>query len=151
MAALWRNDGSGWHALAPAGFPDEAALHGLVEDAPQLLPLSGSPQLVVVGREVSVGGGYADLIAVEPSGRLVVIEVKLAKNAEARRAVAVASPRDLTAGWSYTALSRARGQTRLLLYDHDLAESRGEFVPAAQTQRQSGAISSHARRTDHCL
>ena len=25
-----------------------------------------------------------------------------------------ASPRDLTAGWSYTALSRARGETRLL-------------------------------------
>lgn len=87
MAALWRDDGSGWNALAPAGFPDEAALHGLVEDAPQLLPLSGSPRMVVVGREVSLGGGYADLIAVEPSGRLVVIEVKLAKNAEARRAV----------------------------------------------------------------
>ncbi len=87
MAALWRNDGSGWHALAPAGFPDEAALHGLVEDAPQLLPLSGSPRLVVVGREVPLGGGYADLIAIEPSGRLAVIEVKLSKNAEARRAV----------------------------------------------------------------
>jgi hypothetical protein len=43
--------------------------------------------MVVVGREVSLGGGYADLVAVEPSGRLVVIEVKLARNAEARRAV----------------------------------------------------------------
>src|SRR5207245_6798225 len=30
------------------------------------------------------------------------------------RAIVVASPRDLTAGWSYTALSRARGETRLL-------------------------------------
>jgi len=48
-------------------------------------------------------------------------------------AVVVASPRDLTAGWSYTALSRARGQTRLLVYDHDLAEDRGEFAPAEQT------------------
>ncbi len=68
-------------------FPDEAALHGLVEGAPQLLPLSGSPQLVVVGREVPLGGGYADLLAVERSGRMAVIEVKLAKNSEARRAV----------------------------------------------------------------
>ena len=46
----------------------------------------------------------------------------------------MASPRDLTAGWSYTALSRARGQTRLLIYDHDLAEGRSEFAPSEQTQ-----------------
>ena len=87
MTALWHNDGSGWRALAPAGFPEEAALHALVEGAPQLLPLSGSPLLVVVGREVRLGSGYADLVAVEPSGRIAVIEVKLASNAEARRAV----------------------------------------------------------------
>lgn len=87
VTALWHNDGAGWGLLAPAAFPDEAALHGLVEEAPQLLPLSGAPQLVVVGREVPLGGGYADLVAVEASGRIVVIEVKLARNSEARRAV----------------------------------------------------------------
>jgi hypothetical protein len=87
VTAIWRHDGTTWHILSPIGFPDEAALHGLVEDAPQLLPLSGSPQLVVLGREVRLGSGYADLVAVEPSGRLVIIEVKLARNAEARRAV----------------------------------------------------------------
>lgn len=75
MTALWRNDGSGWGLLAPGGFPDEAALHELVEEAPQLLPLSGAPRLVVVGREVPLGGGFADLIAVERSGRMAVIEV----------------------------------------------------------------------------
>jgi conjugative relaxase-like TrwC/TraI family protein len=47
-------------------------------------------------------------------------------------ALVVASPRDLTAGWSYTALSRARGQTRLLIHDHQLAEERSEFAPAEQ-------------------
>ena len=87
LTALWRNDGSGWGLLAAAGFADEAALHGLVEEAPQLLPLSGAPQLVVVGREVALGGGYVDLLAVEASGRVAVIEVKLARNSEARRAV----------------------------------------------------------------
>jgi hypothetical protein len=51
------------------------------------LPLSGSPGIVVVGREVAVGNGYADLIAIETSGRPVIIEIKLAANAEARRAV----------------------------------------------------------------
>jgi hypothetical protein len=87
VTAIWRNDGSGWRALAPAGFPDEQALHRLVEEAPQLLPLSGSPRLAVIGKEVPLGGGFADLLTVESLGRLTVIEVKLAKNAEARRAI----------------------------------------------------------------
>jgi hypothetical protein len=52
-----------------------------------MLPLAGSPRLTVLGREVGLGAGYADLIAVESSGRLVIIEVKLAGNAESRRAV----------------------------------------------------------------
>lgn len=87
MTAIWQNDGTGWRLLGPAGFPDEQALHGLVEGAPQILPLAGTPRLTVVGREVLLGGNYADLIAVEPSGRLAVVEIKLRRNAEARRAV----------------------------------------------------------------
>lgn len=87
MAALWSHDGETWKALAPTGFPDEATLHTLVEQAPHLLPLAGAPRLLVVGREVALGSGYADLIAVESSGRLAIIEIKLARNAEARRAV----------------------------------------------------------------
>jgi hypothetical protein len=76
MTAIWRNDGTGWRLLAPTGFPDEAALHDLVEETPQILPLAGAPRLVVVGREVLLGNGYADLLAVESSGRLVVVEIK---------------------------------------------------------------------------
>jgi hypothetical protein len=41
----------------------------------------------VLRREVRLGSGFADLIAVESTGRLIVIEVKLAGNAESRRAV----------------------------------------------------------------
>ncbi len=48
-------------------------------------------------------------------------------------AIVVASPRDLTAGWSYTALSRARETTRLLVYDDDLKRERSEFAPTDQT------------------
>ncbi len=48
-------------------------------------------------------------------------------------AIVVASPRDLTAGWSYTALSRAREATRLLVYDDDLERERSEFAPNDQT------------------
>jgi hypothetical protein len=87
MTSIWVSSGEGWDLLPPTGFPDERTLHALVERSPELLPLAGGPQLVVLGREVPLGGGYADLLAVEPPGRLVLIEVKLAANAEARRAV----------------------------------------------------------------
>src|SRR5262245_45474565 len=87
MTAIWSNRGEGWVLLSPAGFPDEASLHSLIEQSPQLLPLAGTPRLTILGREVRLGSGSADLVAVEPNGRLVVIEVKLANNAEARRAV----------------------------------------------------------------
>ncbi len=87
MTAIWQNDESGWHLLSPTGFPNEEKLHTLVEKAPHLLPLAGSPRLIVPGREVQLGNGYADLIAIEPTGRIAIIEIKLARNAEARRAV----------------------------------------------------------------
>jgi conjugative relaxase-like TrwC/TraI family protein len=45
-------------------------------------------------------------------------------------ATVVASPHDLSAGWSYTALSRARGHTRLLVYEDRYAADRSEFAPA---------------------
>ncbi len=87
MTAIWENDGNGWRLMAPSGFPDEASLHALVEQAPNILPLAGGPRLVILGREVLLGANWADLIAIEPSGRLTILEIKLAKNAEARRAV----------------------------------------------------------------
>lgn len=52
-----------------------------------MLPLSGTPQLLILGREVPLGPGYADLIAAETGGRPVIIEVKLEQNPDARRAV----------------------------------------------------------------
>ncbi|HSW42736.1 MAG TPA: hypothetical protein VLM76_09530 [Patescibacteria group bacterium] len=87
MTAIWAKADGAWRTLVPGGFPLEADLHTLVEDAPELLPLAGGPRLTIVGREVPIGPGYADLIAVEPDGRIAIIEVKLAKNGEARRAV----------------------------------------------------------------
>jgi hypothetical protein len=65
VTAIWQDDGTGW----------------------ALLPLAGSPRLVMVGREVQLGSGWGDLMALEPSGRVVLIENKLARNAEARHAV----------------------------------------------------------------
>ena len=62
------------------------------------------------------------------------------------QAIVVASPHDLTAGWSYTALSRARGHTRLLdpRRPRPRAE-RGEFAPAdRRADRQAAASCSRA-------
>lgn len=87
MSAIWTEGSEGWQVLSPQGFRDEAALHDLIEQAPSLLPLAGSPQLTIVGREVSLGPNRADLLAIESSGRPCIIEVKLAYNSEARRAV----------------------------------------------------------------
>src|SRR5260370_4806129 len=87
MTAIWQNDGSGWHLLSPTGFTNEEKLHTLVEKAHQLLARAGSPRLIVLGREVQLGNGYADLVAIEPTGRIAIVEIKLARNAEARRAV----------------------------------------------------------------
>jgi hypothetical protein len=46
------------------------------------------------------------------------------------QAIVVGSPRDLSAGWSYTALSRARGHTSLLVHDDHPDRDRDDLAPA---------------------
>jgi len=48
-------------------------------------------------------------------------------------ATVIASPRDLTAGWSYTALSRARGHTQLFIHEGEHEHERSEFAPTDNT------------------
>jgi len=87
MSPLWVTDGDDWQTLDTTPFPSEGALHDRVEEAPHLLPLSGDPQVIILGREVQLGPGRADLLAVEPNGRPVLIEVKLKGSNEAKRAI----------------------------------------------------------------
>ncbi len=136
MTAVWHQDVSRWKLLAPAGFPDEAALHALVEQAPQLLPLAGTPQLVILGREVLLGGNYADLIAMESTGRLVVIEIKLARNAEARRAV-------IAQILTYAAYLRGLDPRVLeqdILGSHLTTRGYGTLVEAVTANDQTGSL-----------
>jgi hypothetical protein len=67
------------------------------------------------------------------------------QGATVEQAIVLASPRDLTAGWSYTALSRARGETRLLIVDvhHD---ERSEFAPAGSALSREPLLARVARR-----
>lgn len=87
MTGIWTNSGEGWEWGKPRAFEDETTLHELIKENPQFLPLSGSPRLVVLGSEVQLGTGYADILAVESSGRPTIIEVKLGRNPEARKAI----------------------------------------------------------------
>jgi hypothetical protein len=140
MTAIWNNDGSGWRLLVPSGFIDEAALHTLVEDAPHLLPLAGSPSLAVIGREVQLSNGYADLLAVEPSGRLVVIEVKLARNSEARRAVVA----QVLSYAAYLAGTEPHVLERELVGRYLSERGHGSLADAAAASDQSGSFSLEA-------
>jgi hypothetical protein len=56
VTAIWETDPNGdWLTLAPTAYLAEAELHDLVRDAPQVLPLAGTPHLTVLGREVRLG------------------------------------------------------------------------------------------------
>ena len=87
LPAIWTKLNDDWNIAPSEGFPDEATLHRLIDATPDMLPLAGSPNITILGSEVQLGTGYADLLGIESSGRPVVIEIKLAKNSEARRAI----------------------------------------------------------------
>src|SRR5579864_4941475 len=143
MTAIWQNDESGWHLLSPTGFPNEATLHTLVEQAPHLLPLAGVPRLIVLGREVQLGSGYADLIAIEPTGRLAIIEIKLARNAEARRAV-------IAQVLAYASYLWGLDQTELeqdVLYQHLRSRGYESLAHAVESNDQEGSFDAEAFST----
>lgn len=87
MTSIWSEGDEGWDLLTPSGFPDEKTLQDLVFRSSGMLPLGGAPTLVMLGREVKLATGYVDVLAIEPTGRPVMIEVKLQNNSESRRAV----------------------------------------------------------------
>lgn len=87
MTEIWRKDGDRWSTIKPIGFTNEDELHSRIVEAPELLPLSGQPFLGAAFREVGLGGGSADVLAFSTKGRPVIIEVKLSKNPETKRAV----------------------------------------------------------------
>lgn len=139
MAGIWINSGTdeaGWTLGAPRPFPDEKTLHGLIAENPQLLPLAGSPQLTILGSEVQLGAGYADILAVEPSGRPAIIEVKLAKNSEARRAIVsqVLAYAAFLQGLTVESLEQVNLQAHLKLAGY------GSILEAVQANDQDGEV-----------
>jgi hypothetical protein len=68
------------------------------------------------------------------------------QGATVEEAIVLASPRDLTAGWSYTALSRARESTRILIHDEQLSHERSELAPAEVCHAERAVILASAAR-----
>ena len=136
MTGIWTNTGKGWELGSPQAFQDEAALHGLIEQNPRLLPLAGSPSLTVLGSEIQLGTGYADILAVESSGRPTIIEVKLASNPEARRAIVsqVIAYAAFLQGFDVASLEQ--GPLRKPLADAGY----GSILDVVQAQDQEGAV-----------
>ena len=136
MAGIWTNTGEGWELGSPQAFQDEATLHGLIEKNPLLLPLAGSPRLTILGSEIQLGSGYADMLAVEASGRPVIIEVKLASNPEARRAIVsqVIAYAAFLRGSNIDSLEQ--GPLRRSLSDANYES----ILEAVQAQDQEGAV-----------
>ena len=126
--------GNGWELADAHPFSDEATLQRLVAENPQLLPLAGSPRVFTLGREIRLGTGKADILAVEASGRPVIIEVKLARNAEARRAIVsqVLAYAAFLNGYDVAALER--GPLHGSLTDY------GSISEAVAAQDQKGAV-----------
>lgn len=87
MAEIWRKDDGKWSTIGPSGFVNEAELHQQIVEAPELLPIAGQRRIIGPFSEVGLGGGSADVLAFTDMGRPVVIEVKLKRNNEAKRAV----------------------------------------------------------------
>lgn len=73
-----------WHQPETTAYENEAELRDMIARSPSLLP--GVDGLVAVATELAVPAvGKADVVAVDPSGEITIVECKLAKNAEIRR------------------------------------------------------------------
>lgn len=78
-------------ALDKVKFTEEGKLQDYLEKYPSLIPLGeiveGAPDLLCIGREVSVSSGSVDLLFIDKDGVLTILETKLVKNPGIRREV----------------------------------------------------------------
>lgn len=85
------NHGGQEYVLPESMLPSEARLHDALEKHPELFPAEdlNLGQLLVVGREVPFESGMADLLYLDESGQIVIVEVKKGtENPDSRRVVA---------------------------------------------------------------
>ncbi len=91
MARILLLEDGNLRPIESAKFEQEGILQDYLEQYPELLPFheveDSPPPLITIGREVGVPSGSIDLLYIDTSGRLTLIETKLVKNSEIRREV----------------------------------------------------------------
>ncbi len=91
MAKIITIDGETVKVLEKAKFSLESDLQDYLEKYPSIIPLDeiyeGAPEIVCIGREVTVPYGAIDLLFIDKEGLLTIVETKLIKNPEIRRTV----------------------------------------------------------------
>jgi hypothetical protein len=110
-------DGNRWAAADPRSWGSEADLEEVLAENPDLIP--GCEGSAVVSQFSIAGVGIVDLICVDELGSITLVECKLAKNAEIRRAVigqifAYASGLSGTSEAEFSAVFAKRGGHTLL-------------------------------------
>ncbi len=84
--------GDDWESVGPENYCNEAELQELLGDCPSLIPIEDIGEkvgeLVVAVREFGLpGSGQTDLVCFTSTGRIVLVECKLASNQEIKRKV----------------------------------------------------------------
>jgi len=90
LKILVQPDGGAPRRLAE-GYADELELQSFLRDNATLIPMEdirlGTPPLLCIGWEVFATSGSEDLLYVDETGLITVVETKLGRNAESRRKV----------------------------------------------------------------
>jgi len=83
-------DGAGERVATEAELLKEQRLHDVLTEHPELIPVEdlGMSKVAVVGREVGLDAGRADLVLLDATGRLCIVEVKKEGNPDTRKVVA---------------------------------------------------------------
>jgi hypothetical protein len=87
---LIRGEGGAETMIAESPLPAEKNLHDVLTEHAGLLPADDLELVdpVVVGREANLESGYADLVLVDQTGQICLVEVKNEGNPDTRRVVA---------------------------------------------------------------
>lgn len=86
---IFAKDGEGFDKVKPREFRDEKELQALLERNPKLVPVEMDPRQWTK-REFHTAAGSVDHVVVDATGKVLVVETKLARNSTRREVVAQA-------------------------------------------------------------
>ena len=126
---IWRIEGEKVEPLSLGGIDFENNLENVIENDPSTI----DPNLMVIGRQVRTDGGPIDLLAIDPDGKLVVIELK--RNKTSREVIAQA----LDYGSSVRGKSEEEIEEIFAKYQLSRGVSQPEEIYAALEKRFGGS------------